>query len=244
METDLLRARVEDTAEICLRTSRPKFFGFLSPEQAVFAEHVLNRQSLNFVLFGGYDDAQRVMLGCFPEWAENFSFPVSSLTFKYREADSLTHRDFLGALMALGLKRESVGDILVEKGRAVAFVTDEIADYILNQVEKIGRTGVTVQKGFDEPLPCKSALCELSQTVSSERLDCVVAAVTAVSRATACEKIENGFVSVNSVVCEKTTKQVSEGDIITVRGKGKFFIDSLTDKTRKNRLVLKFKKYV
>lgn len=244
METELLRARIDDTADICERTGRPKYLGFLSCEEAVLAQKTLEKRSVSFELSGGYNGAERVMLGCFPDWMDEAEFPIQAITFTYRKTDILRHRDFLGSLMSLGLKRESVGDILIEEGRAVVFTADEIADYVIAQTEKIGRVGVKAEKGYTFPLPQRDALAEFSETVASERLDCVVAALAGISRGTAAQKIAEGTVSVNSVVCEKATKTVAQGDVVAVRGKGKFVIDSLEDRTRKNRIVLKYKKYI
>lgn len=243
METELLRARISDTAEICHRTNKPKFFGFLSKEESVLAEKTLSKTNVKFALNGGYDGAERVVLGCFPDYVEDFSFPITAVCFTYRKTDTLRHRDFLGSLMGLGLKRETVGDILVEEGRAVAFVSDEVVNYIVTQLDKVGRTGVKVTVGCDFDLPKKDSLTEHSVTVASERLDCVVSALVGVSRNTAAELISQGLVSVNSAVCEKQTKNILQGDAVTVRGKGKFIIDGIDGRTRKNRIILKFKKY-
>lgn len=244
METDLLRDRLFDTVNICQRTQKPKFLGFLSLEQAVLADSIISKLDVEYKFFGGFDGAQRVMLGCFPHWAENVSFPITSITAEFRNADTLTHRDVLGSLMALGLKREAVGDILTEAGRAVMFVTCETADYVMSQITKIGRVGVTLKKGFSEPLPKSGELAEFSVTVASERLDCVVSALIGVSRNKAAEKIEQSLVTLNSVITEKVTTKINGGDVISVRSKGKFLIDSLQDKTKKGRLILKYKKYV
>lgn len=244
METELLIARISDTIEICERTNKPKFFGFLSLEQTVLAQRFLENQSVSYRLFGGYEGAQRVLLGCFPDWAEDFSFPITAITFTFRKTDTLSHRDFLGSLMALGLKREAVGDILVENGRAVVFLMTEIKEYVLNQVSKIGRTGVTLSEGYSLPLPQINKMIEVTDTIASNRLDCVVSSVSSVSRGVANELIEQGLVSVNSVVCQKPTKLIVEGDVLTVRGKGKFTICSLSGKTKKQRTVLVFKKYI
>ena len=130
METELFKARLKDTADICAKTSKPKYLGFLSAAEAVLAGQTLKNADCRTSFYGGYETAERVMLGCFPDWLEEDSFPISALTFKFRENDTLYHRDFLGSLMALGIKRETVGDILTEQGRAVIFVTDEICDYI------------------------------------------------------------------------------------------------------------------
>jgi RNA-binding protein YlmH len=244
MESQILIARISDTAEICERTNKPKFFGFLSPEQTVLADKFLENRKLNYRFFGGFCEAQRVMLGCFPDWAEELSFPICAVTFTFRKTDSLSHRDFLGALMALGIKRETIGDILVEEGRAVVFLADDIKKFVLTQISKIGRVGVTLSEGFCEPLPQASKLVNATDTVASNRLDCIVSALAHVSRGKAVEFIENSFVSVNSVVCEKTTKIVSCDDIVTIRGKGKFIITALNEKTKKQRTVLEFKKYI
>ncbi len=244
MEHDLLRDRLFDTVNICERTEKPKFLGFLSLEQRAFAENFLSKLKTKYSFFGGFPDAQRVMLGCFPQWADNYDFPITAITAVFRKSDRVSHRDVLGSLMALGLKRETVGDILIEEGRAVIFISVDNVEYVMTQITKFGRVGVALQSGFAEPLPEIGKLMDFSVTVASERLDCVVAALIGVSRGKAVEIIEQGTVSVNSVVTEKVTLKICSGDVITVRSKGKFSVDALQDKTKKDRLILKYKKYV
>lgn len=244
METELLLARIRDTAEICLKTSRPKFLGFLSSAEAVLAEQTLKTFAVDFSLFGGYESAERVMLGCFPEWDTDKGYPIAAVTFKFRNGAELTHRDFLGSLMALGIKRETVGDILIEEGRAVAFVSEEIRGYIKTQVTKIGREGVAVEEGYSLPLPVSDTLTPFSDTAASERLDCIIAALCGFSRGKASEVLNLGLVTVNSVVTTKPTKTVSAGDIISVRGKGRFVIDTLDGRTKKNRIIINYRKYI
>ncbi len=243
MDSKIFLARIEDTLTICNRSEKPKFLGFISQEEAVLADKFLQNKNAKYRLFGGFDSAQRVVIGCLPDWMDDVDFPITALTFTFRKTDLLRHRDFLGALMSLGIARETVGDILVENGRAVVFVLDDIKDFILNNVSKIGRTGVTVSEGFSSPLPEIDKLVEKTDTIASARLDCIVSSLALISRNTANELILNGFVSVNSVVCQKSTKTVCEGDIITVRGKGKFIISSLAGRTKKDRIILEFKKY-
>lgn len=244
METELFKARVKDAAEICVKTSRPKYFGFLSAAEAVLAEQLLKNPPCRTAFYGGYKQAERVMLGCFPDWMEEDGFPITALTFKYRESDALSHRDFLGSLMALGIKRETVGDILTEEGRAVVFVTDEICEYIKSQVTKIGRTGVAVTEGYTTPLPEGDKLAEFTDTAASDRIDCVISALCGFSRARALDALSEGIVTVNSVTVTKPAKSVCEGDIISVRGKGRFLISSLEGRTKKNRIVINYKKYI
>ena len=244
METGLLKDRLFDTAGICERSGRPRFLGFLSLEETTLAKSIISKINTHYEFFGGFDGAQRVMLGCFPEWCEERKFPISAITVEFTRAYKLSHRDVLGSLMALGLKRETVGDILIDEGRAVIFLSEETANYVMTQITKIGRVGVTLKEGFSFPLPRSGEFKEFSTTVSGERLDCIVAAVCSVSRNKAVELIEQSLVTVNSVVTEKITTRLCDGDVISVRSRGKFIIDSLRDKTKKNRLVLKYKKYV
>lgn len=244
MEERLFYARVDDTVQISERTSKSKYMGFLSLEQSAAAKAYLEKRNVRYGFFGGYDDAQRVMLGCFPDWVSVEEYPITAVTLSYRKADKLTHRDFLGSLMGLGLTRESVGDILIGDGKAVVFLSEDIADYVISQLSKIGRTGVTALKGFKGELPESSKLSEFSTTVASLRLDCVVSALAGFSRNEANDKIGQGTVSVNSFITEKNTLTVKEGDVIAVRGKGKYIIGSLDGRTRKDRVVLNYKKYV
>lgn len=244
MDSDILIARIGDTADISFKTSSFKYLGFLSSEERILAEKILLNKNVKHGFFGGYDTAQRVVLCCLPDWAQDADYPICPLTFSFRKSDKLSHRDFLGSLTALGIKRETIGDILIEDGRAVTFVLDEVSDYILNQIKKIGRVGVEIKTGFDEPLPQKNELCEFTTTVASERLDGVVSSLVGCSRSKASKKIELGLVNVNSVVCQKVTKRIENGDAISVKGHGKFFVESIDAKTKKNRIVLKYKKYL
>ena len=244
MESELLKARIYDIADTAYKSDSFKFLGFLRVEEKVFAQTLLSKRNIKFSFFGGYPEAERVLLCVLPDWADDIPFPITPITFTYRKSDVLTHRDFLGAILSLGLKRETVGDILITDGYAVAFVLEEIADYIVSQIDKVGKVGVELKIGYNAPLPTLQKLEEFSATVSSERLDCVVSALCGLSRSQALLKIESGLVTVNSQTCLKSTKQVVAGEAISIRGKGKFVISSLADKTRKNRIVLKYKKYV
>ena len=244
MNDDLFFARVEDTLNLSFRTSVPHFFGFLTEEEAAKAGNYLKKITDRFAFFGGYDGAERTILCCMPDWCENPEYPLDAVTVIYNSNYTLSHRDFLGSLMALGITRESVGDILVESGRAVIFLRNEITDFVLTQIEKIGRVGVELKKGYELSLPAAGVLVSCSDTVSSMRLDCVVSAVCGVSRGTAAELIESSRTLVNSLVIEKTSKIITEGDAITVRGKGKFFIVSANEHSKKGRIILKYNKYM
>lgn len=243
MDSELLLARVLDTLNSSELNNKPRFLGFLSKEESVLVDNFLKNRSANYCFFGGQHRANRVYLCCYPEWMDAPEFPIGAVTFNFRSIDQLRHRDFLGALMSLGLKRESIGDILIESGRAVVFLANEILDYVHKNISKIGNMGVTVSVGYNEPLPECDSMVEKVATVASLRLDCVVSAIANISRNVANEYIENGFVKINSVVCCKSTKLICDNDVISVRHKGKFQILSSDKRTKKDRLVIKFNCY-
>ena len=243
MDIKLLTARINDLKQICQKSNSPKFIGFLNTEETAVAVKQFNRAE-KYTFFGGYDSAERVMLGVLPEWCDDPKFPIAAVTFSYRMCDRLSHRDFLGALMALGITRETVGDILIEDGRAVVFVTSDFSKFVLTQIEKVGNVGVTLSEGYDTPLPQMGKKLECSETVASVRLDCVVAAICNMSRTQASEKITDGLVMVNSVCITKPTLSVRAYDKITIRQKGKFEILSCNEMSKKGRIILKYNKYI
>ncbi len=242
MDIDILPARVSDLKNICEKTSAPKFLGFLTQSEAAVCEGQLKgREKYRF--FGGYDGAERTVLCVMPNWCEDPSYPLTAITFKYRKCDKLTHRDFLGVLMSLGIARETVGDILVESGRAVVFLLADVADFVYSQINKIGKVGVTVSFGFERPLPAVGEKEDLTTTVASTRLDCVVAALCGFSRKESTDKIGDGLVAINSVSCEKPTCNVTAGSMITVRQKGRFEITRCDTFSKKGRIILKYSRY-
>lgn len=244
MESSVFDARVLDTARLCYQSGVPRFLGFLSPAEAALAVKALAGENVSYCFFGGFDGAERTMLGCLPDWCENPEFPITAVTFCFRKQDFVSHRDVLGTLMGLGIVREAVGDILVEPGRAVAFVKNDIAEFVVSQTEKIGRVGVSAAKGFSEPLPAAGELTVCRETVASLRLDCVVSALCKISRTKAAELISDGMVSVNSISVSKAVYSISSGDRVTVRSKGRFTVISADGVSRKGRIILEYGKFI
>lgn len=245
MQGDILIDRARDAVLIAERTCAPHFVGFLTAEERAILLKALGGENISF--FGGYDGAERCFLAALPEWCQKDNveiFPIEPVTLSFKGEYTLSHRDFLGTLMSLGIKRECVGDILIEKGRAVVFLSRDILEFVMLNLTKVGGVGITAKKGFAAPLPGLGALRDFSDTVSSLRLDCVVSALAGISRATACEMIESGLVLINSVPTEKITKSILQNDKITIRGKGKFIVADVNDKSKKGRVILKYKKYV
>lgn len=243
MDSELLPARIEDLKRICEKNGSPKFLGFLTPSELETALDCLKGEK-NYSFYGGYNGAERTVLAFLPDWCEAPVYPITALTFAYLKCDVLTHRDFLGALMALGIARETVGDILSESGRAVVFVLNDIADFTVSQINRIGKVGVTVKKGFDMPLPGLGQKQSFSVTVASLRVDCAVAALCGFSRREALEKINDKYVTLNSICVKKPTVGIEAGNTLTVRQKGRFEITSCEETSKKGRIILRYNKYI
>lgn len=241
---DLLAAKLKDGLSLSER--RPWFLGFLNEVEAAYCMDFLrHRSDVGSLFWGGYEEAERRILGLFPEYMDPGPelFPLTPLTFSFREEDSLSHRDFLGSFMALGIERDVIGDILVGKGRCVAFVRQEMADYFCQNLRKIGRVGVRVTVGAEEPLPLSREFAELSGVVASERLDCLVAFLCRVGRGEAAELIASGKVMRNYREVLSVSERLSAGDVLSVQKQGKFIIDRLGPLTSKGRLSVQCRKY-
>lgn len=244
-EQKLFEAKVADCVR--LGEKRSAFLGFLDLSERSAAEAYLRHiHAENYSFFGGWPGAERVILGVFPEYWEPTpeDFPLVSLTVQFRKQDTLTHRDLLGSFLAQGVVRASLGDILVEEGRAVLFVKTELVDHFLFSIEKIGRVGVRITKGFSEPLPIAHHFQPIGGVVASERLDCLVAFLAGVGREKAAQMIAGGLVSVNHQETLSVSARVSEGNILSIRRCGRFVVDSLGPQTKKGRLSVKCRKYI
>lgn len=244
-ETDsILVAKLRDG--IKLAESRPYFIGFLDEREAVVCEDILIREHYTDYLFwGGYEEAERRLLGLFPNYLapDESVFPLSRFNFHFREADSLSHRDFLGSFMGLGVERDVIGDILVGKGTCTAFIRWEMESYFLQNIKKIGHTGVKISLNTDEPLQLKREFVEISGVVASPRLDCLVALLCHTSREKAAAMITSGLVTINHREILSVSERLNESDVLSVRKQGKFIIDKLGPFTSKGRLAVKCRKY-
>lgn len=242
----MLEAAVLDALRLCEKRSVPRFLGFLDERRRSAAQAVLNRGKANrYSFFGGYDEAERTILGVFPDYEEpdNEAFPITALGFQYRKGGTLNHRDFLGALLSCGVKREKVGDILCSDGFAVAFIDSDIARFLIGQITKIGGEGVTVLPDYQGPLPLAPSFLEIQDTVASPRLDAVIKVAAGISRQEAARKIELGYIAVNHIPCSSASRNINENDILSVRGAGRFAVEKLGPVTRKGRLFITLKKY-
>lgn len=190
-------------------------------------------------LFGGYDAAERKIAVFGSEelfgWSEEP--PVSCVLIEpvsQKFADPLTHRDFLGALMSLGIRREVLGDIIVHENRGYLFCLDPISEYIIKELTDVRHT--TVRCSVSQPPDIISLPPEKTElTVASERMDALVAAVYRLSRSESQALFEKELVFSGGRLI-KASSQCSEGAMISVRGHGRFLYEGAIRETKKGRL--------
>lgn len=243
IDKKILIAKVSDAVSLCEKQYSIKTLGFLTPAEVAIIKSHLPQISVGadvrFTFFGGYQDAERCIFAALPEYACNDDLLelITVLEIYGRDTEALTHRDFLGSLLGLGLRREKIGDILRLPDRAVVFVAADIADYIISNLQKVGRHGVKIRKiSFEELELPKRCFKEIRASVAALRLDCIIAAALKTSRSGAAEVIKGGRVSVNWLETENVSLSVKPGDIFSVRGAGRFRLSETINRTQKGRL--------
>ena len=245
----MLLAKVWDKINAGVRKNIPANTSFLSLREQDMANYLFGQHE-GLYAFGGYEDAERKMLVYLPEYLDGSSLyeegsPVVCLRASFYEADALTHRDFLGALMGAGIAREAVGDICVGKGCCDFFVTTEIAPYIQQNFSSAGRTKIRLHRiPLSEATIPQAETKEIRDTVSSLRLDSIISAGFRVSRTAAAGYITAGKVAINGLPCEKPDKAVIEGAKISVRGLGKIQLTNVGGQTKKGRISITINRYI
>lgn len=222
---------------------------FLSPRELEMTRFLFGEPE-GLHVFGGHPDAERKMLVYLPEYLDEDALyasesPVVCLRAVFYESAAPTHRDFLGALMGMGIARETLGDICVDKGSCDFFVTAEIAPYILQNFTSAGRTALRLSHIplSDAQIP-DPEIREIRDTLASLRLDSVIASGFRMGRSLAAQHVTSGKAAIDGLPCEKPDKTISEGAKISVRGLGKIKLQSVNGQTKKGRISVVIHRYV
>lgn len=252
-EEELLLAVLDDKAAECEEKYIITNTGFLDIYRQSTVIEYLRRRKVRFELYGGFSDSERKIAVFLPEYAESIDYlaenpdasPICVLVIKKDGFSELSHRDYLGAIMGLGVKREMLGDIAVsDKGCAVA-VMKSVAKYIADNLTGVGRGTVSVSISDDFSAFEKEEKFELKRCyVSSMRVDSVLSAAFSVSRSAAVEKIRRGEVFLNSVEVTKPDAHVPFSSKLVIHGKGKVLITEDEGTTKKGRQAFMIKKFL
>lgn len=239
---DVLRSRIEDAIYLSEKRHSPCFLGFLDEREQAAARtmlpHLIGRDRYSF--YGGYSEAERCILSVYPVFydVEEYEYPLRTVAFCYRAQKKLTHRDVLGTLMSVGIRRDAIGDILCGDGISVVFLRNDITDYVCEQVDRIGGEGVRTIADYSGELPICIAYEAIQDTIASPRLDSVIKTLIRCSREKAAELIRFGAVSVNHRPVEVVSATVTTEDTVSVRGYGRYIIRQIGPETKKGRLLL------
>lgn len=206
-----------------------------------------------YVTYGGYDLSERQMVAFLPDALYAFSeeqtipYPVQVLEISpqnKRFCEELSHRDYLGAVMNLGIERCKLGDIMVDGSKALLFVREELAGYIRENLTRIRHTSVNICVSCDFPNDYEPKYEEIKGTVASVRLDTVLSLAFPLSRSKITSYIEGAKVFVNGKLVTSNGYRLKEGDIISVRKMGRIVYDGVLSETKKGRFLTVIRKYI
>lgn len=242
-----LLSRVLDKLDQAAR-GVPAHTPFLSEAQQEVTTRLLNAAGRPRHLFaGGYPGAERKVCALLPDWQEEEDLepPYTALRCRWQSGDKLTHRDFLGSILGQGIEREKVGDILVGDDFCDILVMKELCPYLLQNFDSAGRTRLRVEEISPEMLePPEKKVKVIHDTVSSLRLDSVMATGFSLSRGKAADVISAGRVEVNHSLCLKSDRTVTRGDVLTCRGLGKCVLTEVNGLSKKGRTVIVMERYL
>ena len=251
-EERYLMRHIEDLAHTAFSRGIARYSAFLSDREQDLARAALGRADVEdgFRFEGGWPDAERKVLCLEPEGSYGEA-PICCVRLQCRALPGAAlpaHKDYLGSLMGLALKREALGDIVLpedQPGTAYVFALEPAAQLICRELFQAGHTELTTALLPLEEVPqFPQAEREVrSATVSSLRLDAVLAAMLRCSRGQAAELITAGRVEINHLPADKPHAPVYEDDVFTVRGKGRFRLTALPGKSKKDRSIIEFFQY-
>lgn len=213
-------------------------------EQTVLCEQLKH----GYTLYGGFPDSERKIAIFGNE--NDFGYPpeppvtficVSPLSKKF--SDDLTHRDFLGSVLGLGIKRETIGDIIISKNSGYIVCLESIAQYITENLIKVRHTSVGCSSCNEIPLDALPQPKENVVIVSSLRLDVIIAGVYNLSRSKCSALIDGERVFINGKLIKSTSVNLQENDMVSVRGYGRFRYNTVLGDTRKGRIRIKCEIY-
>lgn len=253
----LLASKILDKIEFARRKNSVQTTDFLDIHQNEVAKKVLNAvKCTNYTVYGGYEDAERTMLVIYPEKLEtvflnnqydfNNVCQILRIILPNEMRGKYSHRDYLGAIIKVGIKREKIGDIIVSIDGADIIASKDIINSLklsLEELTRFSKSTFEIHK-MDE-INISAPKIEIANViVPSMRVDSIVSEVIRTSRAKAIEIINQERVFVNGETILKNSKMLKEQDKITVRGKGRFEISNILNTTKKGNLVVEIKKYV
>lgn len=243
-----LAAKLLDLAEGVLRNRKYKVSDFLDPYGYSIAETIVaHYERLGLAADGGYEGAERVKAAFVDkEFLGKADFGLTALSLNWdKRYYLLSHRDVLGALMGLGIKREVIGDIIMTGQGCQLVLDNSLAGFVVQNLATVGPAPVTVlQITLSDIAPREEKIKEIKTTVASLRLDVIAAAGFGVSRTRMSEDIAADKVKVNWQEAKSSAQSIKAGDIISMRGRGRVEVCEILGQTKKGRTSIVLKRFM
>ena len=246
-QSRLTLARVLDKAEVARTRNIPAHSQFLTDgEQRLTQQALTAAKSGRYLLWGGYQGAERKVCVFLPDWAEELDEePLAAVEVTAPMGAKLSHRDYLGAMMGLGLTRDVAGDLLVAENRCQVVCLKSALPILLTQWVEVGKWSVHVREiSLDEIEPGEDDVKIRRETFQSLRFDAVAAAGFGLSRAKAASLISGGRILLNHLPCTKPDRILEAGDSLSGKGLGKCVLARVTGESRKGRIMAELERYV
>lgn len=245
----LLQKRLAELSRIAYTREIVTFSEFLNLNEL----NILHTTPKNMLLsqyktYGGYGLSERQMAAFLPDALYyDYQYPIQIIEISpvnRKFAEELSHRDYLGAVMNLGIERCKLGDILIEDGKAILFAKEELAGYIMEHLTRIRHTTVktSILSAFEDSYEPRYE--ELKGTVASVRLDTVLSLAYPLSRSKITGLIEGARVFVNGKLVTSNGYRLKEGDILSVRKMGRIGYNGILSETKKGRYMVSIRKYI
>lgn len=250
MKEELFEKRLLDLSSQSYGQGRYTFSNFLDLyEQSILTSLKKREKAFRYETFGGYEGAERRMVrfGSLEELGYEQEYPLTLLHIRPlsgRFAEKLSHRDYLGSLMNLGIERNLIGDILVMDKEAYVFVKDAIGPFLMQEWTKVRRTLIDVKEIPVREFTYEPKFEEIRGFCTSFRADVMVAFLCKTSRKESVDLIKGQKVFVNSCLIESNSYTLKEGDILSVRGYGKAVFSEIGGQSKKGRYMVSMKKYI
>ncbi len=246
-DTKMAIAKIYDTFEDALDYGQARSTQFLSPNMVSFVIEHFKDKEIDIKIYGGYENAERVSLCFYPKKSivQNSDFNIDILEVSYNKKYSreLKHSDFLGSLMGLQIKRDLIGDIVIDEEYTYIFVCNTISDFIIDNLIKVGRTNIKISKCDSATNVLQKEHEEMTTTVTSLRADVVIAKIFNLSRGDVKEIFDGGKIFINWVELDDIAKNIKENDIITVRGYGRIKYTENNGLNKKGKISIAYIKY-
>lgn len=246
-EKQFLLNRFKDLDQQAFYRNIVTFSDFLTLDERSILQESSAVFNCSISFYGGYDLAER-QIAIFQSDALMFSYEIPVVCIKIQPisrkfAETLTHRDILGALMHTGIERNQIGDIIFTDNGIFLFSTEKISNYIVTELSKVKHTVVMTSIVPLQEFNFEPKFKEITTTIASNRLDTFTAAACNMSRGQTAEYIRSDHVYINGALCNDVNHKIKNNDIISFRGKGKVIFDEIIGNTKKEKLRIRYRWY-